>query len=121
MSRSARVYPDDIVQAIKDIKEFTFGMARDEFLKDRKTQHACIRNLEVIGEAVKHLPPHLRDRAPEVEWQKIAGLRDVMAHEYFGVDQVILWDVITNKLSDLHDACGRLIAYVDAENTGPAS
>jgi uncharacterized protein with HEPN domain len=61
-------------------------MTREQFMSDRKTQHACIRDLEVIREAVKHLPPDLRDRALEIEWQKIAGLRDILTHEYFGVD-----------------------------------
>jgi uncharacterized protein with HEPN domain len=115
MSRSSRVYLDDILQAIRDIREFTSEMTREQFMSDRKTQHACIRNLEVIGEAVKHLPPDLRDRAPEIEWQKIAGLRDILTHEYFGVDRAILWDIITNKLSDLRSASERLLAYVDTK------
>jgi uncharacterized protein with HEPN domain len=84
MSRSSRVFLDDILQAIKDIREFTSGMTPGQFMNDRKTQHACTRDLEVIGEAVKHLPVHLRDRTPDIEWQKIAGLRDVLTHEYFG-------------------------------------
>ena len=75
MSRSSRVYLDDILEAIKNIGQFTSGMAIGQFMSDLKTQHACIRDLEVIGEAVKHLPADLLDRAPEIEWQKIAGLR----------------------------------------------
>ena len=121
MSRSSRVYLDDILQAIKDIRQFTSGMTSEQFIRDRRTQHACIRDLEIIGEAVKHLPADLRNRAPEIEWPKIAGLRDVLSHEYFGVDEVILWDVIANKLSDLSDACERLAAHIDAGNVGPAS
>jgi len=119
MSRSSRVYLDDILEAIRAIREFTSGMTREQFMTDRKTQHACIRDLEVIGEAVKHLRPSLRDHAPEIEWQKIAGLRDVLTHEYFGVDQAILWDVITNRLTGLGSAAQQLLAFADAEDRRP--
>lgn len=62
---------------------------------------AVIRNLEVIGEAVKGLAPEFRNRHPAVEWQKIAGLRDILIHAYFGVDLEIVWDIVDTKLSGL--------------------
>jgi uncharacterized protein with HEPN domain len=113
MSRSSRVYLDDILEAIRNIRQFVAGMTTDQFANDLKTQHACIRDLEVIGEAVKHLPADLRGRAPEIEWQKIAGLRDILTHEYFGIDLAILWDVIVNKLPGLDSACRRIYDSVD--------
>jgi uncharacterized protein with HEPN domain len=60
-----------------------------------------VRNLEVIGEAVKRLPADVRSHAPSVEWQKIAGLRDITIHQYFGIDVEILWDIVANKLPGL--------------------
>jgi uncharacterized protein with HEPN domain len=69
--------------------------------QDRKTVDAVLRNLEVIGEAVKQLPAEMRSAHPDVEWQKIAGLRDVLIHAYFGIDLDIVWDVVSNKLPGL--------------------
>ena len=63
--------------------------------------HAVVRNLEVIGEAVKQLPDELTQQQFHVEWRKIAGLRDILIHHYFGIDVGIIWDVVQNKLPDL--------------------
>lgn len=68
-----------------------------------------MRNLTVIGEAVKNLPEDLRKRYPEVEWRKIAGLRDIVVHEYFGIDEDILWDVVKNKVPELLDAVEHIL------------
>lgn len=68
-----------------------------------------VRNLEVIGEAVKHIPQDIRDQRPEVEWRKIGALRDILAHEYFGVDLEIIWDVVTNKLPGLKEQIQKLL------------
>jgi uncharacterized protein with HEPN domain len=60
-----------------------------------------VRNLEIIGEAVKHLPKDVQKGYPHVEWKKIAGLRDILIHAYFGIDHDIVWDVVTNKIPEL--------------------
>lgn len=101
MSRDLTLYLDDIISAISFIREFTYDMTRVSFGADVRTQHACIRNLEVIGEAVKHIPDEVRSVVPEIEWKKIAGLRDIISHEYFGIDVDIIWDVIESKIPDL--------------------
>lgn len=98
MSRDYRVYLDDIVAAIDKIAEFTKGISQEQFLEDTKTFDAVIRNLEIVGEAVKKIPKEVRCQYAEIEWRKVAGLRDLLIHEYFAVDTDIIWDVVTNKL-----------------------
>jgi uncharacterized protein with HEPN domain len=71
------------------------------FDQDDKTIDAVIRNLQVIGEAAKMIPESVRATYPNVEWKKIAGLRDILAHQYFEVDLDIIWDVLQNKLPEL--------------------
>jgi uncharacterized protein with HEPN domain len=69
---------------------------------------AVVRNLEIIGEAVKHIPEAVRKNSAEVEWRKIAGLRDILIHEYYGVDAAIIWDIVENKLVALDKAIRRM-------------
>lgn len=101
MPRDSRVYLEDVLEAIARIQRYTRGVSRDAFGSDERTVDAVVRNLEVIGEAVKQLPTEVRSRAPAVEWQKIAGLRDILIHQYFGIDIEIVWDVVQTKLPDL--------------------
>ncbi|NCC30878.1 MAG: DUF86 domain-containing protein [Chloroflexia bacterium] len=66
---------------------------------------AVVRNLEVIGEAAKNLPQAQRDLAPTIAWRKIAGLRDIVAHQYFGLNLTIIWDVVQHRLGNRHSCC----------------
>lgn len=101
MSRDWRLYWDDILLACRKIQRFTAGLDKTGFRVDERTYDAVLRNLEVIGEAVKNLPEGARNGAPGIEWKRIAGLRDVIAHEYFGVDDEILWNIVTEKVPEL--------------------
>jgi len=101
MPRDSRVYLEDILEATRKITVYTGGLSKAAFLEDEKTIDAVVRNLEVIGEAVKNLPEHLRTQHSTVEWKKIAGLRDILIHEYFGLDAEIVWDIVQHKVPAL--------------------
>lgn len=109
MSREPRLYLDDILEAIARIREYTAAMKYDMFARDRKTQDAVVRNLEIVGAAAGRLPDALKNHAPDIEWRKIVALRNVLAHEYFGISLPMIWDVVQNKLASLETACSRLL------------
>ena len=109
MPRDYRLYVDDILEAVKRIRGYVRDMDYKTFSSDLKTQDAVIRNLEIIGEAARHLSPEMTSRAPMIEWPKIMGLRNILTHEYFGVNLVIIWDVVEHKLDPLAQACRNLL------------
>jgi uncharacterized protein with HEPN domain len=94
MPREYRHYLIDILEAIRSIDDYAQDMSFKQFSEDRKTVDAVIRNLEVIGEAAKKVPEAIREGYPQIEWKKIAGLRDILIHEYFSIDLEIVWDII---------------------------
>ena len=112
MPRDIRLYLDDILEAIGRIREYTTGLTHEGFASDQRTVDAVIRNLEVIGEAARALPDAWKEKAPSIEWHKIVGLRNLLIHEYFGVNLPILWDVIQSKLNPLEEECRKLMDIV---------
>lgn len=104
--RDYALYLKDILAAMESIETFVDGMDAEEFQSDDKTASAVLRKLEVIGEAVKHLPDDLRRRYVQVPWKEMAGMRDKLIHFYFGVDYRLIWITIKERLSRLDRTSG---------------
>ena len=98
MPRDEVVFLEDIVHACTQIQEYVSGMTLESFRADKKTFDAVVRNLEIIGEGAKRISEPLRQRMGNVEWKRIAGLRDILIHNYFGVDADIIWEIVTAKV-----------------------
>ena len=92
---------NDILVSSEKIISLVENKSFDKFVQDWVIVDATIRNLEIIGEAVKNLPDEIKRKYPFIEWKKIAGLRDILIHEYFGVNYNILWDIVKNKIPEL--------------------
>ncbi|MDP4039908.1 MAG: DUF86 domain-containing protein [Candidatus Pacearchaeota archaeon] len=107
--KDSLIFLRHIIDSIKDIEEFTKGIAKSDFLKDKKLQNALIRSIEVIGEAVKNIPDNFRRRYPHIEWIKIAGMRDKLMHHYFGVNLETIWKVVEENIPELKMNIGKIL------------
>jgi len=101
MTRDLRLYIEDILDSIAKIERYTKDIDQQQFLTDTQLQDSVLRRLEIIGEAVKNVPSSFRDRFPQIPWKNVAGLRDILIHEYFGVNMRRAWKVIKEDLLDL--------------------
>ena len=101
--RDYKLHLEDILQSIKKIEKYTRGADLHKFQDDELVVDAVVRNLAIIGEAAKHIPPQIKKKLPDIEWKKLSGLRNILIHEYFGVDSQILWDIVANKIPALKE------------------
>ncbi len=99
--RSPRLLLEDILTAIDKIGRYVGSLDQAGFLSDDKTVDAVVRNLEIIGEATRQLPVEFKDSHDQIPWTKMAGLRNRIVHDYFGIDREIVWHVVENELATL--------------------
>ena len=102
-------YVEDVMSAVLKVEEFTLDMKYEDFVRDDKTVFAVVRALEIIGEAVKKLPPAVKDRYPTIPWKDIAGMRDKLTHEYFGVNLKVIWDTAKQDIPPLQPLMQKLL------------
>ncbi len=96
--RHFRLYLEDIHLSMTRILDYAEGMDLPQFKQSYITLDAVVRNFEIIGEASKKLPDHIKEKYPMVPWRKMYGLRNLISHEYFGVDYEMIWEIITSDL-----------------------
>lgn len=101
MSRDLRLYLNDIVSAAEKIRHYTDGMDQDQWQADGLAYDAVMHNLMVVGEAAARLPGEFKARHPEVPWRRVTAFRNVVVHEYFGLNKDILWDAVTREVPEL--------------------
>lgn len=93
------------LESIDLINSYTDGYQEEDFLADRKTQDAVVRNFEIIGQALKGFGvDDLYDEVPDIPWRQVAGMRNILAHEYLGVDMVLIWETLRTSLEGLKEA-----------------
>jgi uncharacterized protein with HEPN domain len=114
--RSDIDYLFDILESIQRCLSYTTGLDWDSFVIDFRTQDAVVRNLEIIGEAVKALSSQLRDTYPEIPWKDVDGARDRLIHHYFGINNEIIWEIVQVDLPELLPQIQKILRALDKKN-----
>ncbi len=108
-------YLADILDAMDKVRQFTGGMTLEEFSADDRTTFAVVRALEIIGEATKNIPARIRSMYPEVPWKQMAGTRDKIIHEYFGVDLTIVWKTAKEEVPAVRPVIEKVLQELSSE------
>ncbi len=111
--RNWRLRIEDILEAIRKTQRYVSGLSFDTFCGDDQVIDAVVRNLEVIGEAARHIPPEIELRYPDVPWGEMRGMRNVLVHEYFGVNLAILWHTVEQNLPPVIEKLEKILAGKD--------
>jgi len=101
--REWKLFVEDILESVEKIEEYVKDMTLDDFKQDRKTIDAVVRNFEIIGEASRYIPDDIKIKFQNVDWKAIVGLRNRIAHEYFGISLAIVWEIIKGELPILKE------------------
>ncbi len=109
MKKNPEVFLQHILESINEIERYVAEIDRDDFLEETQVQDAVIRRLEIIGEAAKNLPKSFMAENIDIPWKKLAGLRDVLIHAYFGVDKELVWKIIEKDIPKLKKQISKLI------------
>lgn len=115
MKRDIGVFLEDILESIEKIEEYTKDISEEEFYKTDSLQDAVVRRFEIIGEAVKHIPRELKDKYLEIPWKEIAGTRDVLIHEYFGVNLERIWKTIQKDILPFKKQLQKILHEIDKQ------
>ena len=115
MSRSALEYLHHISDELGYLIRQTETLKREDFFKNETLQKAFVRSLEVIGEATKKIPDDFKSKHDHIEWKAIAGMRDKLIHDYFGIDYEIVWDVVINKAPGLYQKVKEILQKEGSE------
>jgi len=101
MGKDIKIFIDHIIECIKLIEDFAKGLTKDKLVKDKLKQSAIIRQIEIIGEAVKNLPKEFIEKHKDIPWKDIIGMRDKVIHQYFDIDIDIVWNVLKEDIPEL--------------------
>ncbi len=109
--REEKLYLTDVFESITAIESYTSALSAEEFVTDRKTYNATIREFQIIGEAVSKLSDFTIEKYPGIEWRDIKDFRNLLVHEYFGVDLEMVWNIIVDDLPKLKSAVNELLGF----------
>ena len=104
-----RIRLQHILDAIQEIESYLGDIDFDSFLKNSMMRFACIKQMEIIGEASNHISDEVKSQFSTIEWEQIIGMRNVFIHEYFGVDSNIVWEIIKGDIPDLKDKVAEIL------------
>lgn len=109
MKKDTGVFLKHIMDSIDSIENYTTGKSEQDFVESQETQDAVMRRLAVIGEAAKNIPPELREKHKKIEWKAIIGLKNVLVHEYFGVDIEVIWHIVKEDIPRLKSEISKML------------